>query len=271
MTKLKFTGFAGLILAAWAISPAVMAQPSYTGTVTLTQGAYSYDVGGEFTAVTSPNLAALNGYATGLGLTPTVNGLTGFQTFCLQTAVEFGPGTTYNYSTSLASVGSPDAFNLTEGAAWLYGEFATGKLGNYYNYADTGSGPSRRTDAGLLQAAFWALQGGQTYSDGNYASVASTESSNPYYLLAESALGANLDANVTAANYAQFGVEVLNLYGGSTPSSSPAQNQLVYLGGGTGLTHENIPDGGAAVALLGLSLVGLSVFSRRFGGARRVL
>jgi len=172
MVKLGFVEFAAIVLAAAVLSPGVMAQPpSDTGTATLYQGAYSYDVGGEFTAVTAPNLAS--GYASGLVLTPTVKGLTGFQTFCIQTAVDFTPGTTYNYSTSLASVGSPDAFALKEGTAWLYGEFATGNLGSYYNYANTGTGPSRLVDAGLLQAAIWALQGGQAYSDGNYASLAS--------------------------------------------------------------------------------------------------
>jgi hypothetical protein len=269
MVKLGFVEFAAIVLAAAVLSPGVMAQPpSDTGTATLYQGAYSYDVGGEFTAVTAPNLAS--GYASGLVLTPTVKGLTGFQTFCIQTAVDFTPGTTYNYSTSLASVGSPDAFALKEGTAWLYGEFATGNLGSYYNYANTGTGPSRLVDAGLLQAAIWALQGGQAYSDGNYASLASTEASNPYYLLAESALGANLEANVTAANYAQFGVEVLNLYSGSTPSSGPAQNQLVYLGGATQLTPL-VPDGGATLTLLGAGLAGLAVFSRRLNVAKRIL
>ncbi len=270
MVKSGFAEFAAIVLAAGVLSPGVMAQPpSDTGTVTLYQGAYSYDVGGEFTAVTAPNLAA--NYATGLGLTPTVNGLTGFQTFCIQTAVDFYPGTTYNYSTSLASVGTPDAFTLREGTAWLYAEFASGGLGGYYNYADKGPGPSRSTDAGLLQAAIWALQGGQTYSDGNYASLALTESSNPYYLLAQSALGANLNADVTAANYAQFGVEVLNMYSGSTPSSGPAQNQLVYLGGGTAITNDSVPDGGSTLALLGVGLAGLAFFSRGLRGVKRII
>jgi hypothetical protein len=202
--------------------------------VVLTQGNYSYDVGGEFTATTSQSF--LNNYVP----STIVNG--GFETFCVETTVNFTPGFSYSYNLSNTdSLGR----QLTEGAAFLYYEFATGTLTGYdYNTANTASDKAlRKTDAGLLQAAIWWLQGNQTYNDGSYQ-IPST-SNNPFYALAISTLGS---INATNANNGQYGVDVLQMWDGT----SPAQNQLVL-----------VPDGGMTAGLLGMGLVGMFLVQSR--------
>ncbi len=236
MIRIKSIGLAGLVLAAGVLSPVVMAQPpSITGTLQLFQGPYSYDVGGEFTAVSTPGLDAAYMY-TGSQVVQTVGGNVGFQTFCLQTSVDFYPGNTYNYlAASLNTVGSPqNGIPLSAGVAWLYGEFAQGKL-NGYDYANSGTGTTtaglsatRQTDAGALQAAIWALMGEAVYGDGKY--VTPTAANNIFYADALNEFGGSLalaDASVTAASYGLYNVGILNL----SDSSGSAQNQLVWFGG----------------------------------------
>lgn len=206
-------------------------------TVVLDQGAYSYDVGGEFTAYTSPE-SYLGNYAS----STVVNG--GFQTFCIETTVDFSPGSSYTYN--LSSVDSQGR-QLSEGAAFLYYEFATGQLAGYdYNVPSTSADQAaRKTDAGLLQAAIWWLQGQQKYTvDGQYQ--VPTTSNNPYYNLAVTTLG----ADVTSANNGLFGVDILQMWDGSTA----AQNQLVVV---------SVPDGGTTAGLLGLAFVGMFFVQHR--------
>jgi hypothetical protein len=251
MIKIKYN-LAGVILATAVISPAVKAD-----TVDLYYGPYAYSVGGEFTAVTSPSYNA-NYSPLALAQVTDDNNVTqtGFETFCVQTSVDFTPynwgnSTPYNFTTSLNSVGAPDAFALSEGAAYLYSQFAQGILGNY-DYTDAGT---RITDAGELQAALWALQG-QSYP--GFSGIAG----NPYYAEAESYLGANLETPATLST--DFGVEMMNLTDGN---GNPAQNQLIYLGGSNN-GYQPVPDGGATLELLGLSLGGLA-FVRGWGSRRQ--
>jgi hypothetical protein len=198
-------------------------------TIVLTQNSnYSYGDGGEFTAVTTGQSFLGNGYAS----STLVNG--GFQTFCVQTLVDFVPGTTYNYSTGNATAANAiqGGITLTEGAAYLYYEFATGNLSGY-TYTP---GSGRVTTAGELQAAIWYFMGE------GLASGFTT--SDQFITLADSNL-----ANPFAANNSLYGVEVLQL---TTPGSNPSvadQNQLV-------LTH-GVPDGGTTAALLTMSLAGM--------------
>ena len=120
---------------------------------------------------------------------------------------------------------------LTEGAAYLYYEFATGNLSGY-NYTPGGG---RVTTAGQLQAAIWYFMGE------GLASGFTT--SDQFITLADSNL-----ADPFAANNSLYGVEVLQL---TTPGSNPSvadQNQLV-------LTP--VPDGGMTAAMLGMSLAGM--------------
>ncbi len=217
-------------------------------TVVLNQGVYSYDVGGEFTAYTTQNFAA--NYAS----VATLNG--GFETFCIESTVDFYPGSTYTYD--LSSTDSQGR-QLTEGAAFLYYEFATGQLAGYdYNTANTYVDRSaRKTDAGMLQAAIWWLQGKQYYNDGSYQIP--TMNNNIYYNLALSALG----SAATNANDGTYGVDVLQMWNGS----AAAQNQLVLLpsqGGNGGGNSSAVPDGGLTAGLLGFGMVGMMLLQIRY-------
>ena len=99
-------------------------------------GVYPGWGGGEFTAYTSVAGNYLGNYASGA----IYNG--GFETFCVETGVEFSGGGTYTYSlgnyaqpTSGYPAGSGNDLALTTGAAWLYYEFGQGLLNNFdYTY-----------------------------------------------------------------------------------------------------------------------------------------
>jgi hypothetical protein len=207
--------------------------------------------GGEFTAYTSQNF--VQNYATDA----TYQG--GFETFCTEVGVDFTPynwgGPVYSYTvgnmaTPLSGGGEGSGIALTQGTAWLYYQFATGNLNNF-NYA---YGSGREADDTLLQAAIWALQGGQSYTAGGYASLSSTEANNQYYLAALTALGGSANADST---YTGPTVQLLQLADGSTA----AQNQLVLTGDAWTVTgSQNVPDGGYTLALLGIGLIGIFFF-----------
>jgi len=204
-----------------------MAPAAFANTIVLSKDNYSYKVGGEFSAVTTGQ-NFLNNYSS----KAIVNG--GFETFCVETTVAFTPGASYNYTLSNKdSLGR----NLSEGAAFLYYEFAKGVLAGY-NYVNTSA---RLTDAGLLQAAIWWLQGKQTYS----GYIIPTVSNNPFYALAISTLGLS---HATNANNGVYRVEIIQL----TSYGKPAQNQLVL-----------VPDSAITAVLLGTSLAGLLLIQFR--------
>jgi hypothetical protein len=238
--RIVLTGFASCLL---LTTPAVKADPTIVGTVNLDalNGVYPGLGGGEFTAFTSQNFAQ-NYYG---GATYTSGSQTGFETFCIETRVDFTPnnppwnGPTYNYSLGnvaqpLSGGGNGSGLALTQGAAWLYQEFATGGLSSYgfdYTYSDASDPNGRMTDDNLLQAAIWAFQGGQTYS--GYPS-----GNNQFYQDAINALGPS------AANaYTGTAVQVLQLW---TGDGTAAQNQLVY-----------VPDVAQTAGLLGIGLFGI--------------
>jgi hypothetical protein len=206
----------------------LMASASLAGanSFVLTQNAYSYDVGGEYSAATTDDFVAK--YA---GVA-TVNGE--FETFCVETTVVAYPGLSYSYTLSDQD---SQGRALSEGAAFLYYEFATGQLAGY-DYAD----PSLRlADAGELQAAIWAFQGNQTY--GQYPPLAT----DPFYELAINTFG-TVGAN--SANNGRYDVDVLQLWDGSTA----AQNQLVLTG---------VPDSPSTSGMLALACAGLVFLARR--------
>jgi hypothetical protein len=218
-----------------AVVPMVVSvAKANTVTLDVTPGYYPGNGGGEFTAYTSQNL--LNNYNSGA----VVNG--GFETFCLETGVEFYPGKTYYYTlgnTTQPSRGNPSlgsGLALSMGAAYLYYEFATGQLQGY----DYTKGASREADDNLLQAAIWWFQGNQTY--GNYNNPGTTD--NEFVDLAVSTLGST-DA-YGAANGA-YGVDVLQMWSNANGTGA-AQNQLVL-----------VPDGGMTAGLLGISLFGMGL------------
>ena len=84
MMKLTIIGLAGTLVAAGTLFPTA----AEANTVSLYSSAFSYSVGGEFTAVTTPSL--FNGNYAASTLVSTSTGV-GFETFCVQTAVEFTP------------------------------------------------------------------------------------------------------------------------------------------------------------------------------------
>ena len=209
---------AGILLAS--------ASLAHGNSIVLTQNAYSYDVGGEFSAATTDDFVANYAAAAIVGGE--------FDTFCIETTVVFYPGTTYTYTLSNQdSMGR----SLSEGAAFLYYEFATGQLPGY-SYTT----PARNTDAGELQAAIWAFQGNQSYI--GYPSLAT----DPFYELAINTLGAT---GANSADNGQYDVEVLQLWDGSTA----AQNQLVYLG--------RVPDSASTSGMLAFACAGLVFLTRR--------
>jgi len=252
MNKLKSIKIAGMVMLVGAIAPAVMAD-----TVTLyAWGPFSYGDGGEFTAYTSPTSPFISQYS------PLTSTSSSFQTFCVQTDVEFYNGGTYNYTLSLASIGagtgapgtgyaplgSPDSYSLAEGTAWLYAKFATGQLAGY-DFAN--SSGQRQTDAGELQTAIWALQGNQSI-----AGYPSGTVDNPYYTDALNALGSAIDTAATAST--DFGTEIMNL---TDADGGNYQNQLIYTGSPP---TPPVPAGGLTVGLLGGALFGLQGLRRMF-------
>jgi hypothetical protein len=161
---------------------------------------------------------------------------TGFETFCIESMIDFNPGQTYTYD--LSSVDSRGVA-LTQGASYLYYEFSKGLLGNY-NYTDP---TIRNQDAGALQAAIWWFQGNQTYGD--YPSP----TDNVYFQEATNALGGL--ANAYLPENGKYGVDVLQMWDGNTP----AQNQMVL-----------VPDAGATTGLFAMSFGAMSVMRRRIRG-----
>jgi len=223
-----------------------------TVTLDALSGVYPGNGGGEFTAYTSqnflPNYASAATYAGG------------FETFCIETGVEFSPGNTYYYTISQNAQpisppkqSSGSGWPLSYGAAYLYYEFGKGALGGF----DYAYGAGRMADDNLLQAAIWAFQGGQTYNTGVYGNGIT---GNPFYSEAVSALTAlSLDPN---GAYIGTQVEVLNMWVDSGDTIA-AQNQLVLPGGSGPLPHPSVPDGGMTVMLLGGALVGLATMRRK--------
>jgi VPDSG-CTERM motif len=203
-----------------------VAAHATANSVVLTQNAYSYDVSGEFNATTTQSF--LQNYS------PSAIVGTGFETFCIETMVDFNPGQTYTYDVSTVD---SRGVGLSLGTAYLYDQFAKGTLGNY-DYTDTAT---RNADAGALQAAIWWFQGQQTFP--GYPNP----TNNVYYQEALTALGGANNADSPSGG--RYGVEVFQMWDGSTP----AQNQLVV-----------VPDTGATTSLFAMGLGGLAVLRRRF-------
>jgi hypothetical protein len=199
--------------------------------ITLTQNTYSYNDGGEFTAVTTGQSFTGNGYVA----STLIDG--GFETFCVEASVLFNPGTTYNYT--LSSTTDSQGQALTEGAAFLYYEFATGSLPGYF-------GSNRNANAGALQGAIWYLMGNQLGNGYTGASILT----DPFYELALHTLG----SSINLANNGAYGVDILELI---DSNGAPAQNQLVLTGAPPQGNGQPVPDNYTTVIWLGASLAGL--------------
>jgi hypothetical protein len=188
----------GLVMGAFGAGHAAMAD-----SIVLYQNSYSFLDAGEFTADTSSQ-NFLGSYVPAT----IVNG--GFETFCVEASVYFQPGDSYNYTLSNTD---SQGRNLTEGAAFLYSQFALGTLSGY----DYSNAANRNGDAGKLQAAIWYLQGGQSGGNG----FAFGGAGNPFYDLAVSNLGSN---HILTPNDGLFSVQILELW---DPANNAHQNQLV--------------------------------------------
>lgn len=250
---------------------------------------YQYGDGGEFTAFvtglpgsTSVSPSSNGGFDLPSGYSPlalrvnpgtssgysaednssTYAGDTGFETFCLEDDVDFYVGTAYNYTLGFG-IQDPgtSTTSLTAGVAWLYAQFATGNLSGY-DYSDD---EAHLTDAGQLQSVIWYLEGEVNPSNPSLTSDAYAPAptvANPFYNDVIAAFGGGAGALAAAEApvdnlSASYGVEVLELNSGGTP----AQDQLVYLGGG------RVSDGGSTLILAGLALAGLAA-GRRLRPAR---
>lgn len=184
--------------------------------------------GGEFTALVTGGGNYVGNYSS--SARATVNGQTGFETFCVEIDTEFNPGGTYN--TSIGNSILPSGAAITLGTAYLYSQFAQGTLQNYnYNQNTSGIG-SRAYTADELQDAIWYLQAeitsaGNQYTQGNnylysFGGSSFNPTSDPFVQLAESMFGANAFTSDSNNNY---GVQVLEL---TSANGSPVQDQLVY-------------------------------------------
>lgn len=232
-------------------------------TLTLNTNSFS-DIyqGGEFTANNS-GLSLSNYGASALLNLNNGEGI-GFETFCVDIAEEFNPAGTYDYTLG-ADIINPDLTDspLTIGAAWLYAEFATGTL-NDYDYALSGTGgttfSSRQAAAGALQSAIWFLQSEGTIDNSPSGSY---DASNPFEVAVASQFSggtiANPDLGGEVAANGAYGVDVLVL---TNANGGLAQPQL-YLD-----APANLPDHGTTLVLLGIALIGLVAFQRRFAGLK---
>ena len=234
----------------------VMANP-----VTLTQNSYSYLDAGEFTANNTGVNPSTLGYASSTSTSST------FETFCVETAVDFTPGTGYYYNqgsttgTGVLGENGQGGMALSEGTAYLYYEFATGGLNTSYNYANTGSSSSptsRVNEAGELQVAIWYFMN-ESLPAGYIIPGGFSETTDPFVLLAEAALGGStkaFDNDGAAAGDLDYGVAIMQLTTGSGNTGTAAQNQLILTGTGTG-NNQSVPDGGMTLVMLGMGLAGL--------------
>jgi hypothetical protein len=128
---------------------------------------------------------------------------------------------------------------LTQGAAYLYYEFATGNLSDYA-YTKTSS------DVDALQKAIWYFMG----VGPNPLNKFVTDANNAF---GGSTTGA---ANALLAGDGGYAVEVMNLWTGSPHDPAHAAQDMLVL---------RVPDGGLTVILLGIGIGVLAVISRRLG------
>jgi hypothetical protein len=223
MKNLKATVSAASLLIGVAVAHGT------ANSVVLLQQSYSYDVGGEFNANTTQNFLPQYNPAAIVG--------TGFETFCIETTVDFYPGQTYTYTLGLQDSLGRD---LTKGAAYLYQQFSKGVLADY----DYTSPSLRNADAGALQAAIWWFQGEQTY--GGYPNPII---GNVFFENALSHFGGWNNAEEAVAD--NYGVEILQMWGND---HTAAQNQLIL-----------VPDGATTAGLLSFGFVAMAAVRRRSG------
>ncbi len=210
-----------------------LASGAFADTLKLSQDTTNYSVGngGAFIAsdfTGSISTASYSSLALGDG---------GFLTYCIEYNEHFVPGGTYNYELSFGAknggvsgqAAGTNYDGISNATAWLYSEFAKGSLSS-----DVALFTYSHANLGDLQQAIWFLEG---------------EGGTNNYLAAAAMI--HEGANWNADNNGAYGVQALNL---TYLNGGNAQDQLYY----------SVPDSSATIALLGLSLVGLASFRRKF-------
>jgi hypothetical protein len=158
-----------------------------------------------------------------------------FQTFCLEVN-EHAVSPSYFIISGAAVRGGTGTYDTTsQGTAYLYSQFAQGLFNTTPFYP--ASGP-RSIQAGLLQAAIWALEDERDLTGVNL-----------YYDLAMSHGGM---ADAPYAGY--LGVYVLNNY--EDKDRKIWKQDFLYF---------HVPDGGATLMLLGGALMALGALRRKLG------
>ncbi len=235
-------------------SSASAAYIGAVGPVILDYGDAHSGNGGEFVVKsngTDGSTAFVNAIKADYSSLATYGGI-GFETFCLEYNEHFSPGGTYNASVSPEAVHGGNVTNdpISVGTAYLYSLFATGNLPGYDYTASTTS-----SSAANLQNTIWFLEGEQTSLPGG-ALIANPGT---YSTLLITEFGSLTNAMANSYNLktaASYGVSALNL--GAAPEFT-AQDQIFY----QKTSNQDLPDGGATLLLLGLSLSGMGVLQRR--------
>ena len=192
---------------------------AFDGTVTLTQGPYSFSDGGEFTATTA-----------GIG------NLGVFQTFCVELNETFVPTTQYDYIINSGAVTGDtgdDAYNqrpviglpvnsgpfnmdnISIGTAWLYSQFRAGLLANY-DFGTSGVHiTAHNADAGALQDVFWYLENEISLVQLTAGFNGASGSLSTTYLNEAIAGTSTTGTTVLNDSNGAYGVKVLNIYDNS--------------------------------------------------------
>ncbi len=223
MKNAMTAALAALVVAAGVAN----ADPIQVGTVDITRlGGYYTGSGGEFTVFdTGLSVAGYTAQTSGKN-TPANS----FQSFCLEKNEYVMPPYTDIYAEmDTAAIkggyagGNPDPLNPM--TAYLYTQFATGKLSNYTYTAGTG----RANDAGQLQNAIWYIEEeiGLTWDGVKYVQTQTPTQA----LGADSKALAWYDEAVNA-NWDGIGnVRVLNLYHSSVREDFQSQLYMVPVPG----------------------------------------
>ncbi len=268
---LRLLGAGVALTATAAIADQVTLVPAGTyGTYynqTIGGGEYSFKiVSGAGSSSTAQHLTDdLTYYDNGVNKTVGVVGGTinqpNFQTFCVEVGEFITSGSGFYAGPYDVTLGEATQYGgplgtrtITEGAAWLYSEFARGELAGY-SYTGTSA---RINSAGLLQTAIWGLMSEKPAPSGNiFYDMAITKFGNGSYAADTGAFAHN-----SASGY--YDVAILSLWQSGTvqnglPAPRFARQDVLILDG----PDHHIPDGGMTIALLGVGLTFLGSFGYR--------
>lgn len=159
-----------------------------------------------------------------------------FQTFCVEEFESISGNTTYDYT--LSDTTRLTNIKLTQGAAYLYAQFARGTLAGY-DYLNSGAG--RKATASQLQLAIWYFMGQVTLGQAGGAGA--------------TFVAAGLANGGLSLNNGLYPVDVVNMWKVGQVGRSQVQDVLVY--------HPGLPDGGMTLGFIGLAVAGLGLLGRR--------